>query len=258
MFLVKSCHSDDNIFSRNTIKIGSLNEYRKTEKKEIADEGEGNISLRFDLHNFHMHPTLWRELRTFAHSENLLHINRSIQKGYSALIEDYRFFERIIANATLSKLNRYILCLSLLDSPRECSTIFNEYNDYWYFHSSKIKLFGETLAANILNEIKEKLKSGANLFNERVNISKLSVHWGAEQVKYTSRDIIIDNYKLYTQSNDILKYIRQSYMIKPLQFSHEKEFRFVFDIYNDETLLIPKESSLIIPATGITNFSMKK
>ena len=71
MYLVKSCYKRDNIRIRNTIKIGTLTEYRDTEEQQIADRHEGKINLFFDLKKFHMPLSLLNQINTFSNSSDL-------------------------------------------------------------------------------------------------------------------------------------------------------------------------------------------
>lgn len=53
MFLVKSCNKEKNVLNINTLKIGTLQEYRKTEQQQILDKEEDSSMLHVTLITFY-------------------------------------------------------------------------------------------------------------------------------------------------------------------------------------------------------------
>ena len=49
MLIVKSCKAKDNFKIRQTLKLGTLNEYQTSEEKQIADKHEGYLFFSINL-----------------------------------------------------------------------------------------------------------------------------------------------------------------------------------------------------------------
>ncbi|WP_431610740.1 hypothetical protein, partial [Enterobacter hormaechei] len=65
------------------------------------------------------------------------------------------------------------------------------------------------------------------------------------------RQVLIDNTKLYKESSNILYWLSEGHMVKPDSFQHEKEMRFIFDIYSNGELLQPLNKPLFVSAEKI-------
>lgn len=247
MYLVKSCYQRDNIRIRKTIKIGTLTEYRDTEDEQIADRHEGSISLFFDLNNFHMPIPLHNQINTFSHASSNFHL-KELQLRPNPLFSNHLYAKKYSAESSLVKLNRYIFCISALQNALMCQDIFKEYDDFWYFNSDRIKLFGDIISTAILKEINNRTNNNEELFTTSIKGKPLNLRWYANRIVYTQRDIEIDNLRLYKNQDEIRYYLSEGHMVKPKSFQHEQEFRFVFDIYCNGTLVHPLNKPLFADA----------
>lgn len=247
MYLVKSCYQRDNIWNRKTIKIGTLTEYRDTEDEQIADRHEGSINLFFDLNNFHMPIPLLNEINTFSHASSNFHF-KDLQLRPNPIFPNYIYAKRYSAESSLLKLNRYIFCMSALSNALLCHDIFKEYDDFWYFHSDRIKLFGDITSVAILKEVINRTNKDEELFTTSIKGKPLNLRWYATRIKYTQRDIEIDNLKFYKNHDEIRYYLSEGHMVKPINFQHEQEFRFIFDIYCNGVLVHPLNKPLFVDA----------
>lgn len=248
MYLVKSCFKFDNIFKRQTLKIGSLSEYRQTEEDQIADKEEGTMKHIYNLYDFHMPEILLNALTSYANSESSFHMKRVVFAGYSPILRHHRYLKIYEAETNLINLNRFTFCISKLKHPSFAKDIFKNYNDAWYLPASYATIFTETLAKEVFDEIKRRLKLGEDIFQDPPTSTNISIRWHVEDIHYTDREIFIDNISLYKNHNFLTKTLWHSYMLKPKTFQKEQEVRFVFDIYCEDKLLIPKEKYLIVNA----------
>ncbi len=247
MYLVKSCFKRDNIRKRKTIKVGTLTEYRDTEEQQIADKEEGMIDLSFDLNHFHMPLPLFNDLNRIFHSQSSFKL-KEVKLQPNPLFKNYMYAEKYHGTTSLIKFNRYIFCISELDKPDLCKNIFEKYDDYWYFPKDRTKLFGDSLASSILDEISKRVRSGEEIFTTNDITHPLEIRWYCNKIWYTPRKIFIDNAKLYKECNDIVYWLREGHMVKPDDFQHEKEVRFIFDIYSNGGLLQPLNKPLFVSA----------
>ena len=250
MYLVKSCFKRDNIWTRRTLKVGTLTEYRDTEEQQIADKEEGIIDLSFDLNHFHMPSPLLNDLNSISHSLSRFELKEVILKP-NPLFKNHIYVEKYHATTSLIKFNRYIFCISELDKPDLCKSIFENYDDYWYLPSDRAKFFGDSLSHSIRDEISNKLQSGEEIFTKNDIAHPLEIRWYCNNIWYTPRKILIDNAKLYKECSDIVYWLREGHMVKPDSFQHEKEMRFIFDIYSNGELLQPLNKPLFVSAENI-------
>ncbi|HHQ5839980.1 TPA: hypothetical protein ACSRPO_000401 [Enterobacter asburiae] len=251
MYLVKSCYKRDNIRIRNTIKIGTLTEYRDTEEQQIADRHEGKINLFFDLKKFHMPLSLLNQINTFSNSSSNFFL-QDVQIRPNPLFANHVYAEVYSATSSLIKLNRYIFCISELNHPNMCHDIFNDYDDYWHFNRDTVFLFGEMLSRSVLKEVINRTKDGEALFTTNITTSDfLTVRWYCNRILYTPRQIFINNTKLYKEHREILYCLSEGHMVKPIYFKHEHEVRFIFDVYLNGSLLEPLNKSLFVSAENI-------
>lgn len=250
MYLVKSCFKRDNIRIRKTIKVGTLTEYRNTEEQQIADKEEGMIDLSYDLNHFHMPIPLYEDLNRISHSLSSFKL-KEVRLQPSPLFKNHLYAKKYSATTSLIKFNRYIFCISELNNPDLCKSIFEKYDDYWYLPSDRAKLFGDSLSNSILNEVSKRIKSGEELFTTNDITLPLEIRWYCNRIWYTPRKIFIDNAKLYKDCNNIVYWLREGHMVKPDNFQREKEMRFIFDIYSHGELLQPLNKPLFVNAEKI-------
>ncbi|MHA0960718.1 hypothetical protein [Enterobacter cancerogenus] len=257
MYLVKSCKQKDNILERRTIRIGSLEEYRNTEEAQIADDGEGSILLTFDLKNIHMPFELLKILQMYNDGESTYNIISSRHNGMSAFYSECAFLEEFKAQTSLIKHNRFAFCISKLLNPNLAKGIFPDYDDYWHLRYEKIQTFAKLLGMEINNEIKRRLDEGEKVFTSNINSDELSIAWHVEEIDYTERHTIVDNRYFYCNYDKLINALANSHLIKPKDFSHENEVRFVYDAYYKGTLLKPLINSLIVDANSILPLILK-
>ena len=254
MYLVKSCFRPDNIWMRRTLRIGSLDEYRQTEEEQIADAEEGTIKHIYNLQNFHMPDELMKALTEHSNADTSFHLKHVTFAGRSALFKNHLFLKAYEAETNLSHFNRFAFCISKLSSPSLAKGIFEHYDDEWHFPVSRARFFAEALSGEILLEVSRRLSSGEEIFQSPPKSLNLQISWHVEEISYTQRQIFINNAYLYLNHQFVMKSLRHSYMIKPNLFAHENEVRFIFNIFCDGTLLIPKQKSLIVNAAPVLPF----
>lgn len=250
MYLVKSCFKRDNIWKRKTIKIGTLAEYRDTEEDQIADREEGMINLSFDLNNFHMPTAVFNDLNTISQGLGSFHINEMLFRK-NPLFSNHVYVQRYSATTSLMKFNRFIFCISELEKPDMCHAIFKDYNDYWHMPRDRANFFGDALSSIILEEITRRLLMGEDMFFIKGINPPLEIRWYCNNITYTPRKILINNTKLYKDSKNIIYWLTEGHMVKPDSFQHEKEIRFIFDVYCKGEFLQPLNKPLFINAEKV-------
>ncbi|HCT7986772.1 TPA: hypothetical protein OT855_003689 [Serratia liquefaciens] len=261
MILVKSCSKEFNVLESNTIRVGSLLEYRETEKKEILDNEEGFYSMTFDLNNFKM------PLSEF----NLINTNEEHHGEMNAsMITFGRFDDKYVHNLTLKAdfnfedLNTFVFCMSLVDSIDEAERIFKDYDDYWFFDYSNLNTFVEdvkmALHTALTAQSKPENPSFLNRIEQPVHITtdNLEISVIAQEIIYMDRSIIFNN-ESYTKSSKLcFEILKGKKFIKPISFHKEKEFRLAFECKCNGEPVFPKIKSIVIPINGRSEYIKQK
>ncbi|WP_144817357.1 hypothetical protein [Enterobacter sp. DE0047] len=259
MYLVKSCYQRDHLLVSGTIKIGSLNEYKEHEESQIVDAYEGTYDLHIKLENYHMHNHLWNYLNFHHDSLVMLNINSMDYYYKEVLFQGCFFIHKLDASITLSNKNRFIFCMSRLQSGEDAIGMFNNYDSYWSFNEKHAWEVGDLIGKSLKREVINRLKQGEQIFEaqEGINPDKIEAKQTLQYIDYTPRSKELTNIDFYTNQNFILSLFKKIKFIKPAKFSPEKEIRYVFDFYYNDKLLHPKINFIIISAPNLS-FILKK
>ncbi len=243
MFLVKSCCEEFLPQNSNTLKIGTLIEYRQTEIEQILDKEEGYFQINFDLQEKYIE----RELFNFLNYSHLSHLEANINN--LSIFDNYDDFIKVTYQGKYvwKNLNRFIFCISKVEDITSAQTIFSNYDKYWYISLFKKNMLVSLIKDALFNEVVHQLSSGIQVFTQPINnISTLRITAHCQDIIYTDRYLYLDNKNLDLNKNTILGIFKDIKYIKPVEFKQECEFRIVFDFYNGNEQLFPIISNIII------------
>lgn len=246
MFLVKSCESRFNVCNSNTIKIGTLHEYRETESQQLLDRKEGFYTISFNIQNQLIDINLFNLLQSPQNSDLAIYMK------YSRFQGSYKNYMLATHNAQYEwrNHNRFIFCISHLAKHEDATGIFPDYDDYWYIYTFNKKKFTDILKRRFLHEVKQLLIKGQKIFNkDSVNVNNLSIKCYSQEIMYSDRHLYLDNSNIEKHTKDTIGLFKNIKFIKPIDYSHEKELRIVFDFYDGAELLIPIVKDIIIPGS---------
>lgn len=250
MFLVKSCNKEKNLLNINTLKIGTLQEYRKTEQQQILDKEEGFFYVTCDVNN------LFIDINYFNF------INQS-KEGFIKLIPENITFKKQYKNILLIDFkakyqwvnnSRFIFCLSKMKDHTESTSIFPNYDDYWYTHISNKEILIKHIEQALFDEVIKSLNKGYKVFTKPTpNINNLKIKSHFQEIIYTDRNIHLNNESFYPKKEKLISLLNGINYVKPERYNTEFEVRIVFDFFDNDKLLIPILDSIIIPFfdTGI-------
>lgn len=247
MFFVKSCHHQDNVHRRKTLRIGTLDEYRSTELLQIVDQHEGTFSFELDLHSVHIPREIFNFMNFNHNSFAEFHMHELISRGQSNAILNCMYLRKYRASIKLKNTNRFIFCMSLVDLPDDAKDIFPDYDDAWFFKRSKAILIAHEIGHQLNKEIIRKEKNGVRVFDGEYDIEKASPSISIQTINYKDRTIHVDNQFFYSNLDEILNAMSGASFIKPKPYSPEKEVRFIFDYHFGGHLLSPAMKSIIVP-----------
>ncbi|MDC5586386.1 hypothetical protein NRA63_13850 [Acinetobacter baumannii] len=245
MFLVKSCHYKDNVLNSKTIKIGTLIEYRKIESQQIVDQEEGFYNLSIDIEKKALSVDTFNLLSSAEHALIKLKCSfkiRGIEPLFNYTVVDFK------AVSNIESLNRFIFCISKLVKHEDSTTLFKDYDSYWFLDFSDKKAFIKSLEKSLFLEVKKLIDNGEKVFNkENINIKKLRIKSYFQEIIYTDREFKINNENLRFIKSDLPEIFKNVKFIKPSRFEKEQELRIIFDFYEGNELLAPIKKFIIIP-----------
>ncbi|MBZ3664928.1 hypothetical protein [Pseudomonas monteilii] len=258
MLLAKSCHSKDHIRARNTLKLGTLFEYRAIEIKEIADADEGTYifslnfqgtvrvdiawynllmgnAIRIQISEDDAHPVQFPG-RTEAH---FLRVNQRVNGGRTVELTDST------ALVKREVLNSFIFCMSQVRRTGEAAGIFPHYDAHWFLHSQRADFFAKRLGQLLLREIGRKRETGQHIVPEHLELDKLGVKIQHGMVTYAPRALIFRN-GCDLSVDRLMPLLSSMAFLKTPDFTPEKEYRFHFTLIHEDRIIEPLTKNIII------------
>ncbi|MDX9664255.1 hypothetical protein QMK50_04645 [Pseudomonas sp. P5_152] len=255
MLLGKSCKKKDNVKTSNTIKLGTLFEYRESENQAISDKKEGSLDFNFF---FDGEVTVsQRVFNTFA--GGLMQIGPT--GGYrfpgrgNAHFESFNIVEHGFDTITLQDskgvinreaLNSFIFCMSHVRETTECHGMFEGYDDYWYTHDGNIDHVGKILEKLLLKQIQENQKNGSHVIPKEIDASEIEITTLGGKVIYMDRDLHFTNETIHDLSEVIGRLHNMSFIKPSVPFQKEKEYRFQFIITHNGYMIEPLKKCIIL------------
>lgn len=258
MFIVKSCESKYNPFDCHTIRIGSIDEYRHTKNAEIADPGEATFDISVELKNTDISMEFFEKLQSAAgllgsmqgHSWNDFRQSRVIKGGIR--------IKEMNSQHRWEGLNSLAFCMSRLDDHKKASKLFELYDDYWYFKESNLKSIGEILRKQVERQVRQDMLDSGNE-KSLTQLKNFSMSCKIQNVIYSKRHVKISNANHQSRSPDFLNDLYNNYkFLKPVEYSHENEIRFIFESFHDGNIIHPAFNDLIIDADPLLKYIIRK
>ena len=248
MYLVKSCKKKYNPLVSQTLRVGSLSEYREIEEDQVVDKEEGFFRIKFDLKKKWIKTDLFNHLN-FSHNSDFS--ARNISLNLMGSDQGYMFIDYTGEYEWANK-NRFIFCISKINAHEDSTSIFPDYDDYWFVSLFRQQSIREEMAKSLFSVVKDKIRSGEKLFDHDIDdLSLLEIKSYSQDIAYGHRDLYLGNSDIDRMTDFLVSIFDNIKFIKPERFSPEKEVRFVFDFYYKGILIHPLVKSLVIPSTNI-------
>ena len=261
MLLAKNCFKKDNILKRGSVRLGSLHEYRATEHKQIADKYEGTLSYRlFFFEGTKLSRawvnTLFRGLARLSLPGEMHPPQAPIEgpcrvEADSFIWKDWGHDGNTItiknASATIYReaVNGFIFCMSLVEHENDAIGLFPKYDDCWFVDATHTAEIAEELRTALHNEILQCRDEGNHLIPGTVPLDGLAVSCQHQLVYYIPRDIFIKDQAQITVE-ELVHRTTNMHLVKPISFSHEKEYRFSFKITSNGNTIQPLRNDVIL------------
>ena len=255
MQLVKFCKPEHNIHQGAKLRVGTLHEYRSIENSELRDEAEGKYEFTIEFRGEVELDRRWANLLFqnivgFGNTDSTPRFPGKISAKVEHLHMVEQKGENVVIKDTTAKIYReipdcLIFCMSLLTKVDEM--LFKDYQDNWNFPQEKANKFAMHIANLIMEQTKltdfdDSISEG----NSPNSIKGLHVNAMHREVIYQDRHLVItqQNMPSFEKFTEILLNI--PFIKPPEPYSKEKEYRFVFELRNQERLFQPK-SFILIP-----------
>ena len=253
MYLTKSCDSKDNAMQRGTVKLGTLDHYRKSEIEQIADKGEGQLTFELQIRTPTQIEIKW--LNTFQPNVQLGDSDRAPVEFEGNIVCNLKELGIVSADKSQALVdyadisikreapNALVFCMSMAETKEDCRQIFPNYNDQWHIFSDSKEVFSQHLGLALLELLREPDHGG--LIDPSLPFVGLSLHCEYQPAVYANRHTRFDeNSKI--ELNHFLNLMKTMAFIKPLSYAHEREYRFSFHIrYQGKTLPLLKDHAIL-------------
>ncbi|RON66636.1 hypothetical protein BK669_00565 [Pseudomonas fluorescens] len=263
MFLLKKCFSEHNIKTGSKLKLGTLYEYRETERTDLVDHQEGTFTFEVKINGTvtldrKWHNTLFRGLcvgddngvqipsNTHIHATNYDYIGHS---------ENTVTLRDTLATIEKNEENSFIFCMSLIKEKNEHVNFFQNYNDQWFVAYENFETAGHLIGQSLLLEILLQYKKGTPVIPKEFCNNDLRVRVLANKVTYQPRTISISNNDNMTELQQLLNSLQEVAFTKPSRFKLEQEFRYQFLLLSNGQIVTPTVRELLVDATLIKDLA---
>ncbi|SEN63316.1 hypothetical protein SAMN04488103_106122 [Gemmobacter aquatilis] len=232
-FLMKSCQHDHHISRSDYLRFGTLDYFRNCAHYEIGDRSEAELSTRLIVDTHTKYPAqalqrLWKGAIAFGNGNQALGLTRDFgfQINYidSGPIRNGSVtFKKCDALYQTQGSDAYIFCMTRVEAAN-CPPLLG-YPDQWKMPLSKVKKFAQ-IAESYFNE---SFRLNPTPFIPEGESKALydgaafKVAYG--DIKYRNRFIELRNPSVKAVC-DFARDIVNSDLIKPIDYSHQREFRY--------------------------------
>lgn len=256
--LIKFCREPHLPRQSNSLLIGNLEKFRDLENKEIEDAGEGTFDFSIEFSKGATIPTAWANLIfqgsfAFGDTSNSIRLPGSI----SAFAE-YLDIEKVSggevtfreARATInySSLNSFLFCCSIghTSDPME-ENPFEGYDSCWQVADSDSSLhdFSQRVASLIHQQVTLENLEGRLDGLQLAKLGQFSVQLRHGPVNYMPRELCITQETEKDFDKLVGTYLNTPFC-KPLSYSSEREYRFLFSITVGDRAISVKNKDLLL------------
>jgi len=254
MQLVKFCKPEHNIHRGAKLKIGTLHGYRAIENPELRDEAEGKYEFTIDFPEEIELDRRWTNLllqsaMAFGNTDDVPRFPGT----FSAYVEKLHFVRQtatsVVLKDTTVKINRgvndcLVFCMSLLKNVE--AKLFEQYEDHWAFPEDKANTFAMRLANLIMNQAKlADFDDSISASHSPNSIKNLILNVRHRKVIYRERHLVITEQNRPSYEELIETLLNIPFIKPPEPFSKEEEYRFVFELQDEQRIFPPKNPILL-------------
>lgn len=221
--LVKYCEEKYNIMKGcQTIRLGTLHEYRNIENQLLRDEGEGKFHFGFHFKKGVQIPDGWLNfLQSMPGSDT------GEFKGGSKIGPEGIFVGEY--NVELQSHNQWIYCLSS-DTNDTAGSISENYADCWFLKRGALQSFAEYIREEIAKSLTLEDLSEEHYQLRLSELQNIWVGYSCSAIEYTKRSKLVKEFSSFDEE-EIKRQVLSIPFKKPQRFSEEKEIRICFTLH---------------------------
>lgn len=254
MQLVKFCKPEHNIHRGSKLRIGTLHEYRTIENPDLRDEAEGKYEFTIDFPEEIELDRRWTNLLfqgsfAFGNTDDVPRFPGEFSTYVEKMTHVRSNANSIVLKDTTIKIHRgisdcLVFCMSLL--PNVEAKLFEKYEDHWTFPAEKVNTFAMRLGSLIMNQAKlSSFDDSISASHSPASIKSLTLSLRHREVIYRERHLIITEHNRPT-FDEMIEILSNIQFVKPPEpFSKEKEYRFVFELQDEQRIFPPKTPMLL-------------
>lgn len=259
MFLLKKCSRAHNIKTGSKLKLGTLYEYRETERADLVDHQEGTFTFEVKLDGTvtldrNWHNTLFRGSCIGDDNGVPIPSNTHIRANnyhYIGHIENTVTLCNTVATIKKNEENSFIFCMSLIKEKNEHVKFFKKYNDQWFVAYENAEIVGRLIGYSLLLEILFQYRKGVFIIPKEFCNNNLRVQVNANKVKYQPRTVCISNNDTMMELEQLIVSLEEIAFTKPSRFKLEQEFRYQFLLLSNGQVVTPTVREILVDATLI-------
>lgn len=255
--LVKNCKEIHNISVSESIRLGTLYEFRQEEFGELNDGSEGRFSISVNYSKFRREygdPDKFQIDPLVAISgakENRHGLFNVISRGLK--ISNDKGYVEIdgAADAEFEADNCFIFCMSEVDG--DFISPFSTYSSQWSIPYASKDVFSSIIANDILEKISESddiIDFIAKFPQGIPSDLEMTVNSVFSEVTYGERSINLTNNSALSH-DQYVSLLSQTPFFKPKKYALEREFRFIFYIESNYGRLPIRNAAIYIPSIKI-------
>lgn len=240
--LAKFCPAEFNIRKGcNTVRLGTLFNYRTEEDEKLRDEGEGTFSYSIEF------PVPTRVSPDWI-SEFEVEDGGDFSVGYLEIREEGVLVKDVSLSG--SSHNCWIYCLS--KSTEYAGNITDTHQDKWLLPLDKLQPFANYLGALLWSDLKcaDLPDYIASQFSLQEIHQRLSLKIQVKEVEYIQRVLVIEKEEDLPVDQISLLRDRIPFM-KPVKFAGENEVRIAFWLMFDDKKISIKNNNKILGLRAI-------
>ncbi|MGY4527983.1 hypothetical protein [Pseudomonas sp. TE21394] len=258
MLLTKSCHSEDNISRRKTLKLATLEHYRKTEIEQIADADEGRLFFDIDIESpitvdKKWFNTLFQRQIGFGddgceavHFPGIFEAKVNKQFKFSSKSASHAIIEHGQISIQRQAVSSLVFCMSESAEPGDCRGIFPDYDDEWSINRENLGNFIVELVDCIYERLLD--PNEKHVIPKEIDPKEIEIHMDNMSVFYADRKISITKDNML-DINSLMSHMAHTAFIKPTRFKKEREYRLNFVLVHKGINIDPLLDTVIVKAS---------
>ncbi|MCF6432646.1 hypothetical protein [Leisingera sp. MMG026] len=243
-FLMKSCKADHHLKKADSIRIGTLGYFRKHPDPEVGDDLEAALSTRVEIRSPSVFPSqvltaILPQGIDFGDNAKILRRPHQMYLNHyhiNKVVRGQVHIERYDCRYVTEGSDALIFCMTLVKD--QASDPRLGYSSSWKMRRSSAERFGKKLLAELNGKFRDEpvYFLGEDHEENGVDPNAVSFTLHHAPVKYRARNVHLVDPSL-TELRKLGHLLKNSDMVKTLNYVDQDEYRFCFRLLHKDTLV---------------------